>query len=191
MKAPKARLPLGTLAMQVTTPVKRYVELVTERTVQRFLLRLFLREAKLKGLYIVAPFIAAMSGSRFSLKHLRNKVETEQVSMYVVTREPLEAYQQEAMNLLLGSPWIEIRYNEFIHAKVYVASAEREADSFALFGSGNLTARSIESNIELAMLVYSEGPGREILRELHYWAGMRLRTLKESRLIQAIRARKR
>ncbi len=39
---------------------KRYVELVTERTVERFLLRLFLREVRLRGLCIVSPFITAM-----------------------------------------------------------------------------------------------------------------------------------
>ena len=60
--------------------------------------------------------------------------------------------------MLEGSPWIEVRYNASIHAKLYVATAERDADSFALFGSGNLTTQSIESNIELGMLVYGEGP---------------------------------
>lgn len=45
-----------------------------------------------------------------------------------------------------------------------------------------MTAKLIESNIELAMLVYSEGAGRDILRELHYWASVRLRTLSGSKL---------
>jgi phosphatidylserine/phosphatidylglycerophosphate/cardiolipin synthase-like enzyme len=172
---------------QPSLPTKRYLELVTEKTVERFMRRLFLRETPLRGLCIVAPYIAALSESRYSLMDLRKKVEKEMVPTYVVTRDPVEPYQLEAMAILLNSPWIEVRYNTFIHAKVYVASAKREADSFALFGSGNLTARSIESNIEVAMLIYSEGPGREILRELNYWASVRLRTLKESRLIQPIR----
>jgi phosphatidylserine/phosphatidylglycerophosphate/cardiolipin synthase-like enzyme len=149
--------------------------------------RLFLRETPLRGLCIVSPFIATLSDSRFTLMDLRKKVEKERIPMYVVTRSPVESYQREAMAILLNCPWIEVRYNASIHAKVYVATARREADSFALFGSGNLTARSIESNIEVAMLIYSEGPGREILRELNYWASVRLRTLKESRLIQPIR----
>lgn len=172
-------------------PVRRYAELITERTVERFLTRLFLREARLRGLCVVSPFIAAMAGSRFGLAELRKKVERERIPTYVITREPTERYQQDAMDLLAGSPWIELRYNASVHAKVYVASAEREAESFALFGSGNLTAQSIESNIELAMMVYSEGPGREILRELCYWATARLRTLRESTLIQPVRATRR
>lgn len=167
--------------------VKPFVHLVTERTVERFLLRLFLRDCRLRNLCVVAPFISPLESSRFCLKDLRSKVEAERVPTYVITREPLELYQERAMAVLRGSPWIEVRYNASIHAKLYVATAERDADSFALFGSGNLTTQSIESNIELGMLVYGEGIGREILRQLHYWANVRLRTLQESRLVQPIK----
>jgi HKD family nuclease len=169
----------------------RHAELVTERSVERFLLRLFLRETRLHGLYIVSPFIASMAGCRFSLLDLRRKVEAERVPTYLITREPAEPYHEEALSVLLGSPQIEIRYNPSLHAKLYVAWAEREPESFALFGSGNLTTQAIESNIELAMMVYSMGQGRDILRELQYWAGVRLRTFAESRLIQAIRSLRR
>lgn len=171
--------------------LSRYVELVTDRSVERFLLRLFLREAPIRSLCIVSPYIASLEGHRFSLADVRKKAEVDQIPTYVITREPSEPYQEEAMQVLLGSPWIELRYNASIHAKLYVASAEREAESFALFGSGNLTAKAIESNIELAMLVYNGGDGRHLLHDLHYWAAVRLRTLYESKLIQPIRARRR
>jgi hypothetical protein len=171
-------------------PTKRFAELVTERTVERFLLRFFLRESRMRNLCVVAPFVSTLHASRFGLKDLRDKVERERIPTYVITREPIERYQQEAMDVIKGSPWIEVRYNSSIHAKLYVATAEREADSFALFGSGNLTTQSIESNIELAMLVYGEGAGRELLHQLHYWANVRLRTLHESRLVQSIKAKR-
>jgi phosphatidylserine/phosphatidylglycerophosphate/cardiolipin synthase-like enzyme len=171
-------------------PTRQYVELVTDRLVERFLLRLFLRETRLRGLYIVSPYIAPMSSNRFSLLDLKRKVESEQTPTYVITQRPIEKYQQEAMSILKDSSWIEVRYNDSIHAKVYVASAEKESDSFALFGSANMTARSIKSNLEIGMLVYNEGPGREILRELHYWASVRLRTLEGSKLDQPIRGRR-
>ena len=167
---------------------REYVALVTERPVERFLARLFLRDVRLRALCIISPFIAAMSDRRFSIHDIRSKAELERIPTYVVTREPAEPYQQEAMEAILGSPWIELRYNPAIHAKLYVALGEREGDSFALFGSGNLTSASVESNIELGMLVYAEGIGRDLLRELHYWASVRLRTLGSSRLIQPIRA---
>jgi phosphatidylserine/phosphatidylglycerophosphate/cardiolipin synthase-like enzyme len=177
--------------IQPLTQSKRYIELVSDRTIEKFLTRLFLRDTPLRYINIVAPYISAMSGTRFSLMDLRKKVERERVPMYVITRAPSESYQQEAMKVLWNSPWIEIRYNASIHAKVYVANAQRESESFALFGSSNLTAKSIESNIEVAILIYSKGPGKEILRELSYWAGVRLRTLEESRLVQPIKASRR
>jgi len=132
-----------------------------------------------------------MSKSRFSLLDLKRKVERERVPTYVITQKPVEEYQHEAMKVLRDSPWIEVRYNNSLHAKVYVASAEKESESFALFGSGNLTANSIDSNLEIAMMVYSKGPGREILRDLYYWASVRLRTMSESKLIQPIQVKRR
>jgi phosphatidylserine/phosphatidylglycerophosphate/cardiolipin synthase-like enzyme len=167
---------------------RRHVELITERPVERFLLRLFLRDTDLRTLCIVSPFISSLANSRFTLADLRRKVEKERIPTYVVTREPAETYQEEAMVVLSGCPWIEIRYNASVHAKVYVALSVREADSFALFGSGNLTSASFESNIEVAMMLHSEGLGRSLLHELHYWVCGRLRTLRESVLVQRIKA---
>lgn len=163
-----------------------YLRLITERTVEKFMLRLFLRETRIRTIAIVSPFIAPMSGCRFSLSDLRNKVESERIPTYIITRAPEEDYQRDAMEVLSGCPVVEIRYNNSIHAKLYVATAEREADSFALFGSGNLTAKSIESNIELAAMVYGKGSGRKIIQDLHYWAHVRLRTVRESHNVQKL-----
>jgi hypothetical protein len=178
-------------AAMLTSADIRYAKLITERTVEKFLQRLFLRETPLRSLCIISPFIAAMADSRFSLAALRRKIEREAIPTYLITREPAEPYQIEAMQILTGCPWIEVRYNPSVHAKLYLAWARDEPESFALFGSGNLTAKSIESNIELAMMVYGTGPGRHIIRELHYWASVRLRTLRESRLVQGIRLARR
>jgi phosphatidylserine/phosphatidylglycerophosphate/cardiolipin synthase-like enzyme len=169
-------------------PTQRYAEMITERTVERFLQRLFLREPAVRALCIVAPFISPMTSSRFPLAALTAKVERERVPTYVVTRQPDEPYQKEAMDVLRDCPWVEVRYNSSVHAKLYVAHANVESESFALLGSGNLTARSIETNIELAMMIYSKGPGRGIVKDLYYWANVRLRTLAESHAVQRIRA---
>ena len=75
----------------------------------RFLLRLFLRDAKINSVYIIAPYISPMLGQRFTLKDLREKVERGCVSLYVITRAPEEPYQHEAMAILRDSPWIEVR----------------------------------------------------------------------------------
>jgi len=172
----------------INTPIPRHIQLVTDRPVEKFLLRLFLRDADMRTLSIVSPYISTLARCRFTLSDLRRKVERERICTYIVTREPTENYQLEAMQVLIGSPWIEIRYNASVHAKVYVAMASREADSFGLFGSGNFTTQSFESNIEVAMMLYSEGIGRYLLHELHYWATSNIRTLRQSVLIQRIKA---
>lgn len=166
----------------------RHVRLITDRPVEQFLLRLFLRDADMRSLCIVSPFISSLAECRFTLTDLRRKVERERICTYVTTRQPTEDYQAEAMTVLLGSPWIEVRYNPSVHAKVYVAMASREADSFGLFGSGNLTAASFQTNIEVAMMLYGEGIGRTLLHELYYWVNGQLRTLRESTLVQRIKA---
>jgi phosphatidylserine/phosphatidylglycerophosphate/cardiolipin synthase-like enzyme len=166
----------------------RQIRLITDRVVEHFLLRLFLRDAEIRSLCIVSPFISSLTDCRFTLTDLRRKVDRERICTYVTTRRPKEAYQVEAMSVLLGSPWIEVRYNASIHAKVYVAMARREADSFGLFGSGNLTAASFQKNVEVAMMLLGEGIGRTLLNELHYWVNGQLRTLRESTLVQRIKA---
>ena len=172
-------------------PTRRYAEIVYSRTVERFVQRLFLREPVVRNLCIVSPFISAMTGSRYSLALLRAKIERERIPTYVVTREPIEPYQFEAAQVLEKCPWIEVRYNPSVHAKVYVVQSAPESESFALFGSGNLTSSSIERNVELGMMIYNVGPGRDLVRELHYWAAVRLRQLAESKLVQPIRLKRR
>jgi phosphatidylserine/phosphatidylglycerophosphate/cardiolipin synthase-like enzyme len=95
------------------------------------------------------------------------------------------------MTILARNEWVEIRYNNSIHAKVYVTASVPESESFALFGSGNLTGRSIEANLEVGMIIVAQGQGRLLVEELYYWANNRLRVLEESKLFQPIRARRR
>jgi phosphatidylserine/phosphatidylglycerophosphate/cardiolipin synthase-like enzyme len=94
------------------------------------------------------------------------------------------------MAILAQNEWVEIRYNNTVHAKVYVTAALPESESFALFGSGNLTGRSVESNIEVGMIIVAQGQGRPLVEELYYWANNRLRVLEESKLYLPIRARR-
>lgn len=170
---------------------RRYIRLVTERTVEHFLLRLFLREMSVRSLSIVSPFINTLEGSRYTLQDLSEKIRREQIPTYVVTRPPTELYQEEAMTVLAENEWVEIRFNESVHAKVYVSSSLPESESFALFGSGNLTARSIIENIEVGMMIVAQGQGRPLVNDLYYWANNRLRVLEESKLHQRIRGKRR
>ena len=168
----------------------RHIRLVTERTVEHFLQRLFLRELDVRSLSIVAPFINRLDGVRYTLEDLSEKIRRERIPTYVVSRAPVEEYRQEAMAVLAKNEWVEIRFNDSVHAKVYVTSAVPESESFALFGSGNLTGRSIATNIEVGMMIVAQGQGRPLVEELYYWANNRLRVLEESKLHQPIRARR-
>ena len=84
-----------------------------------------------------------MADCRYSLADLSTKIKVQRTPTYVVTREPVESWQQEAVDLLAKNEWIEIRFNESLHAKVFVASAVQESESFAVFGSGNLTGAAV------------------------------------------------
>lgn len=170
---------------------RQNIRLVTNKTVGYFLQRLFLRDVQIRSLCIVSPFINTMEGSRFTLTRLSEKIARERIPTYVVTRRPVEPFQHEAMDILSRNDWVEIRYNDYVHAKVYVTSAIPESESFALFGSGNLTGRSIELNIEVGMIIVAQGQGRPLVEELYYWANNRLRVLEESKLHQPIRGKRR
>lgn len=167
------------------------LRLITERTVECFLQRLFLRDIAVRNLCMVSPFINSLEESRFTLRDLSEKIEREQIPTYVVTRSPSEEYQLKAMAILAGNPWVEIRFNECLHAKVYISSAVPESESFALFGSGNLTGQSISKNIEVGMLIVAKGDGRILVDDLYYWANNRLRVLAESKLYQKMQAKRR
>jgi HKD family nuclease len=125
------------------------------------------------------------------LRDLSEKIERECIPTYVVTRSPAESYQEEAIATLADNDWVEIRFNESLHAKVYVFSAVPESESFALFGSSNLTSSAMTDNIEVGMIIVAKGPGRPLVNELYYWAANRLRVLQESRIHQRIRAKRR
>lgn len=170
---------------------RRDIRLLTERTVEQFLMRLFLRDMAVRSLCIISPFINTLQEERFTLADLSAKIQRERIPTYVVTRSPTERYQEEAMAVLTANEWVEIRFNESIHAKVFVSAATPESESFALFGSGNLTGRSISCNIEVGMMIVAQGQGRPLFEELHYWANNRLRVLTESKLHQPIRATRR
>jgi len=169
----------------------RHVRLVTEKTVEHFLQRLFLRDMPVRSLCLVSPFINAMEDSRFTLADLSAKIARERIPTYVVTRPPVQPWQQQAMAILAQNEWVEVRYNNAVHAKVYITAAVPESESFALFGSGNLTDRSIEKNVEVGMIIVAQGQGRPLVEELYYWANNRLRVLEESKLHQPIRAKRR
>lgn len=156
-----------------------YAQVITERPVERFLQRYLLSGIAAQTMVIVSPFIGDLAGTPFELRAITKKAEADHTRLYVITREPREVYHQAGVAVLQQCPLAEIRYNPDIHAKLYVAWSRNETESFALFGSGNLTESGLRHNIELGMMIFPRGHGRTILHDLYQWGSFALRTMSQ------------
>jgi len=168
-----------------------YAEIVTSKPVQKFLLKFYLSDIPIQSLILISPFVGTLEGSRVTLDDVCKKAVKKGIFTYVITRSPEEEYHQQAISTLMSYDLVELRFNESVHAKLYVCTCQNESQSFALLGSANLTWSSIENNIEIAMMIYARGHGREILRELSRWGLERLRTLNDTKLVKKIKYHRR
>jgi hypothetical protein len=156
-----------------------FAQILTEHTVEHFLRRYLINPTPPHVMVIVSPFISDLAGETYELQDVLKKINANRTRTYVVTQPPREPYQQAGMELLRMSPFVEIRYNPDVHAKLYICWHREETESFALFGSGNLTSGGLRYNLELAMMIYSHGYGRTLVRQLYNWSGTTLRTLSK------------
>ncbi len=163
-----------------------YVELLTQQCVSRFMRKLAVSDIRLQNLVIVSPFIGTLEGTRFDTAWLLGKIHEQRVPTFIVTREPRDDYHRLGVELLSECQYTEIRFHSAVHGKVYVALSRDISKSFAMFGSANLTTAGAERNIEVGMMVYGRGKGREIIRELHRWGTIHLRTDAESKVWKRI-----
>jgi hypothetical protein len=165
-----------------------YVRVFTDKSVDQFLHKYMSCEVFPQNLVIVSPFISDLAGELINLQDLVDKINADKTLTYVITRPAKEKYQQESMEILCQSPYVEVRYNENIHAKLFICWCRKsEEDSFALFGSGNLTKGGVRHNLELGMMIYSKDHGRTLVRDLYEWSTVVLRT-QSTRIKAAIRA---
>jgi len=143
-----------------------------------------LSSVKAQSLVLVSPFISTLEGETYGLIDILMKAKKDNTRVYVVTREPEAEYQIEGMRLLNKFSCVEIRYNPEIHAKLYICWGREVEESFAFFGSGNLTAGGIKFNLELGMMILAKGDGKNILKDLYRWGSFEIRTT--STLIKSI-----
>lgn len=158
---------------------------ITDNPVEEFLKRFFTINLDSPTLIIVTPIIGSLFGTKYSIQKLKNKIDSERILTYIITRTPEEKFHNDAIDILKSSDFVEIRYNNSLHAKLYVCIGKN--DGYAMLGSGNLTETSIRENIEIGILILNRGKGKKILNELFRWGIVRLRTLKESKLIKSIK----
>jgi len=106
-----------------------------------FFKKFFIGEVKAKTLIIISPMIIGLFNTRFSLKRLKKKIDNDKILIYVITREPKENFHREAIDLLMSSDFTEIRYNNLLHAKLYICALDEPI--FTMLNSGNLAENSI------------------------------------------------
>ena len=163
-----------------------FAQILTERTVEHFLRRYLVSPTPPHVMVIVSPFISDLAGEMYELKDVLKRINADHTRTYVVTRPPRESYQQAGMELLRMSPYVEIRYNPDVHAKLYICWHREVEESFALFGSGNLTSGGLRYNLELGMMILARGQGKKLVQELYNWGAVALRTKSER--VKAIQA---
>ena len=161
-----------------------YLKVYTKNTVEQFIKRYMLSSVKAQSLVLVSPFISTLEGEAIKLIDILLKAQKDHTQVYVVTRKPEAEYQIEGIRLLNKFSCVEIRYNPEIHAKLYVCWGREVEESFAFFGSGNLTSGGIRYNLELGMMILAKGNGKNILRDLYQWGSFDVRTT--STLVKSI-----
>jgi len=158
------------------------VNVLTDRIVEKFLIRLNVLDNSVKELYIVSPVLGTLNDTGLPLEQLRRILRVRKIKTYLVTQSPNTELTRkapghvQALNILKDLDLIEIRFNDNLHAKVYICQCKKTEDSFALLGSANLTWTSIAKNIEVGVLIKCFSSGEQIIHELNNWYMSRLRT---------------
>ena len=161
-----------------------FIKLYTKETVEQFFKRYMISSIKAQSLVLVSPFISILEGQTYELKDILHKASKDRTRVYVVTRKPTAQYQEQGIELLSQYSCVEIRYNLEIHAKLFVCWGREVEDSFAFFGSGNLTSGGLNYNLELGMMILARGDGKNIIRALYHWGSHEIRV--QSKLVKQI-----
>ncbi len=178
-------------SVNIETRLPSYLEIVPDKPVERFLRMFILSSKMVEELVIISPIIGMLRGGvSVSMNRVIERINREHIKTYVITNEPSPDHSShvQAMTALSQSNFIEIRYNESLHAKVYIC---RTRDGgFALLSSGNLTETSIQRRIEIGMIIFRRGNGIPLFQELSKWGLERLRTVRGSKLIKRMTTRR-
>jgi hypothetical protein len=153
--------------------------------IQRVFVNRLRREREhVRHLVVISPWITTSSDSASPFASLIGLIRSRRFPSYVITRRPQSYAHSEATEVLKSCPTVELIYNDNVHAKIYAAIGP-SPHGFALLGSANLTAGSLEL-YEIGLLVIGVGPGSSIVEDLANFGMRHLRTRPESEVIKKI-----
>lgn len=152
-----------------------------ERVVEQFFIRLDVVSHCAEELLIVSPVLGTLEGTRMTVERLRNVARPHKIRTYLLTRSPENELtrgapgHRPALETLGSIDDLEIRYDDSLHAKVYLCMCNPRQSSFAVIGSANMTKTSIEKNIEVGVMIRYAYQGQNLIDELEYWVKNNLR----------------
>jgi phosphatidylserine/phosphatidylglycerophosphate/cardiolipin synthase-like enzyme len=158
------------------------VNVYTERIVEKFFIRFNTLDQYATDLLIVSPVLGTLSETQVTVEKLIRILRVRRIRTYLVTRSPDDGLVRDlpghakALDMLKDLDNLEIRYNNALHAKIYVCQCKKSEDSFALLGSANMTRNSIVHNIEVGVLIRCFSQGELVIHELDSWIRSNLRT---------------
>jgi len=158
-----------------------FATILKERVVEQFFIRLDVVCHNAEELLIVSPVLGTLEGTRMTVERLRHVVRSNKIRTYLLTRSPENDLtrgapgHRPALETLGGVDGLEIRYNDSLHAKIYICLCNDRQSSFAVIGSANMTRSSIERNIEVGVMIRYAYQGQNLIDELGYWVKNNLR----------------
>ena len=149
-----------------------------------FVNRLRKEKHQIRHIVVISPWITSSDGSSSPFKLLVKLIRSRNFPSYIITRRPQSYAHTQAIEDLKSCPTVELIYNENVHAKIYAATGP-SPHGFALLGSANLTAGSLEL-YEIGLLIIGVGAGSSIVEDLANFGIRHLRTRPESHVIKKI-----
>lgn len=149
-----------------------------------FVNRLRKERHHVRQIVLISPWITSSNSPSSPFRLLVKLIRSRSLPSYVITRRPQNHSHTQAIEDLKSCPTVELIYNENVHAKIYAATGP-SPHGFALLGSANLTAGSMEL-YEIGLLIIGVGTGSSIVEDLANFGIRHLRTRPESHVIKKI-----
>jgi phosphatidylserine/phosphatidylglycerophosphate/cardiolipin synthase-like enzyme len=158
-----------------------FATILTNRIVESFFIRLNSVDQYVEELLIVSPILGTLEGTNMTLERLLRILRVRKIRTIIITQSPDSEFTKNApghrmaLEMLGSLSRLEIRFNNTLHAKIYVCVGNDKQNSFALLGSANMTKTSITHNIEIGMLIRYKYDGRLLIDELETFVKNKLR----------------